>query len=255
MRADRAGRGEAGCRPAPPRGPEDAGAVSRSNGPFEMTILNFRFAEMTVVKRRVDGGFLRRPWGSPYASQDGYLLPLRPHSSPRCLPAPPSGTHRSYPAAKGRRSLATPTEAMTFVYTTNLSEVRVLAETQARRAGLAEDRIADFVIAVSEIAANTVRHARTQGSIEIWLDAGEIICEMHDGGVIADPASAGRQPPAADASGGHGPWLARQSCDKGELHSDSDGPTIRLHMSLPPPGPQARDSPDPNGATSTPDVA
>ena len=84
--------------------------------------------------------------------------------------------------------------------------------------------------------------------MEIWSDAGEIICEMRDGGVIADPASAGRQPPAADASGGHGLWLARQICDKVELHSDSDGTTIRLHMSLPPPGRQARDSPGPNGA-------
>jgi anti-sigma regulatory factor (Ser/Thr protein kinase) len=144
---------------------------------------------------------------------------------------------------------------MTFVYTTNLSEVRVLAETQARRAGLAEDRIADFVIAVSEIAANTVRHARTQGSIDIWVDAGEIICEMRDGGVIADSASAGRQPPAADASGGHGLWLVYQICDKVELRSGTGGTTIRLHMSLPPPGRQARDSPGPNGATTTPDVA
>jgi len=144
---------------------------------------------------------------------------------------------------------------MPFVYTTNLSEVRVLAETRAREAGLAEDRVADFVIAVSEVAANTVRHARTQGSMEIWRDTGELICEMRDGGVIADPASAGRQPPAADASGGHGLWLVHQICDKVELNSDSDGTTIRLHMSLPPPGRQAHDSPGPNSATPAPDVA
>ncbi|HEX4288901.1 MAG TPA: ATP-binding protein [Trebonia sp.] len=123
---------------------------------------------------------------------------------------------------------------MPFVYTTNLSEVRVLAETQARTAGLAEDRIVDFVIAVSEIAANTVRHARTQGSIEIWSDAGEIICEMRDGGVITDPA-VGRVPPAADANGGHGLWLVHQICDRVDLRSGEDGTVIRLHMSLPEP--------------------
>ena len=126
---------------------------------------------------------------------------------------------------------------MTFVYTTNLSEVRVLAETQARSAGLAEDRVVDFVIAVSEVAANTVRHAHSPGSMEIWCEAGEIVCEMRDRGVISDPAGAGRQPPAADANGGHGLWLVYQICDKVELHSDSDGTTIRLHMALPPPGP------------------
>ncbi len=140
---------------------------------------------------------------------------------------------------------------MPFVFSTNLSEVRVLAETEARTAGLAEDRVVDFVIAVSEVAANTVKHARTQGSIEIWRDAGEMICEMQDGGVITDPM-AGRRPPAADANGGHGLWLVHQICDKVELHSNENGTTIRLHMSLPPPGPEMRDSPGPNGGTSAP---
>ena len=140
---------------------------------------------------------------------------------------------------------------MTFVYTTNLSEVRVLAETQARSAGLAADRVTDFVIAVSELAANTVRHAHSPGSMEIWCDAGEVICEIRDSGVITDPM-AGRQPPPADANGGHGLWLVHQICDKVELQSNSDGTIIRLHMSLPPPGREARDSPGPNGATTTP---
>jgi len=54
---------------------------------------------------------------------------------------------------------------MTFVYSTNLSEVRVLAETQARRAGLAEDRIVDFVIAVSEI---TDTAAAIATAITMW---------------------------------------------------------------------------------------
>jgi anti-sigma regulatory factor (Ser/Thr protein kinase) len=148
-----------------------------------------------------------------------------------------------------------PTNATPFVYTTNLSEVRALAATQARSAGLAEDRVTDFVIAVSEVAANTVRHAHSAGSIEIWAGAGEIICEIRDGGVIGDPTAAGRQPPAADASGGHGLWLVRQICDQVELHSDERGTTIRLHLSLAPPGSQARDSPDPNGAGTAPDVA
>ena len=121
---------------------------------------------------------------------------------------------------------------MPFVYTTNLSEVRVLAETQARMAGLAEDRVVDFVIAVSEVAGNTVRHARSQGSMEIWCDAGEIICEIRDSGVITDPM-VGRRPPTADANGGHGLWLVHQICDKVELQSNENGTTVRLHFSLP----------------------
>jgi anti-sigma regulatory factor (Ser/Thr protein kinase) len=121
---------------------------------------------------------------------------------------------------------------MAFVYTTNLSEVRALAERHARMAGLDDARVVDFVIAVSEVAANTVRHARSQGTMEIWYDAEEIICEIHDGGVIADLSSVGHQPPSADATGGHGLWLVHQVCDQVELHSDQTGTIIRLHMSL-----------------------
>jgi anti-sigma regulatory factor (Ser/Thr protein kinase) len=119
---------------------------------------------------------------------------------------------------------------MRFAYTTNLSEVRALAETRARMAGLTDARVADFVIAVAEVAANTVRHARSPGSMEIWFDADEIVCEIRDAGVIADP-QAGQRPPSPDAAGGHGLWLVRQVCDRVELHSDENGTVIRMHMS------------------------
>jgi anti-sigma regulatory factor (Ser/Thr protein kinase) len=120
---------------------------------------------------------------------------------------------------------------MPFHYTTNLSEVRAVAEQQARRAGLPDARVTDFVIAVSEVAANTVRHARSAGSMEIWSDATEIVCEIRDAGFIADPA-AGRRPPPPGAGGGHGLWLVRQVCDRVELRSDRNGTIVRLHMSL-----------------------
>jgi anti-sigma regulatory factor (Ser/Thr protein kinase) len=120
---------------------------------------------------------------------------------------------------------------MPFVYTTNLSEVRALAERQARMAGLPDDRVVDFVIAVGEVTANTVRHAQSPGSIEIWSDGQEIICEIRDGGVIADPL-AGRRPPPPDANGGHGLWLVHQVCDRVDLRSDKNGTVIRMYISL-----------------------
>lgn len=121
---------------------------------------------------------------------------------------------------------------MRFTYTDNLSEVRALAEKHARMAGLPEDRVVDFVIAVSEVAANTVRHARSQGSMEIWQHGNEIVCEIRDSGVIADP-KVGRQPPPPEAAGGHGLWLVHQVCDQVDLRSGENGTVIRMHMSLP----------------------
>jgi anti-sigma regulatory factor (Ser/Thr protein kinase) len=118
---------------------------------------------------------------------------------------------------------------MPFAYTDNLSEVRALAEKHARMAGLPGNRVIDFVIAVSEVVANTVRHARSPGSLEIWQDDNEIVCEIRDAGVITDPL-AGRRPP--EATGGLGLWLVYQACDHVDLHSDENGTVIRLHMSL-----------------------
>jgi anti-sigma regulatory factor (Ser/Thr protein kinase) len=117
----------------------------------------------------------------------------------------------------------------TLTFTTDLSAVRAVVAHQARAAGLSEARIIDLVLAVSEVAANTLRHARSAGTLEIWHDAGEIVCEIKDRGFIGDPL-VGTRRPAVDAMGGHGLWLVNQVCDQVDLHSDENGTTIRLHM-------------------------
>jgi anti-sigma regulatory factor (Ser/Thr protein kinase) len=121
-----------------------------------------------------------------------------------------------------------------FTYTTDLSQVRSLAEAQAREAGLPDDRVVDFVLAVSEVAANTIRHARSPGTMRIWFDGEAITCEIRDDGIITDPLAGTRKPPP-DAAGGHGLWLVHQVCDLVELHSDENGTIIRLHMDIPAP--------------------
>jgi anti-sigma regulatory factor (Ser/Thr protein kinase) len=124
---------------------------------------------------------------------------------------------------------------MPFTYTTQLSEVRTRVRSHARQAGLPDSRTSDLVLAVSEVAANTVRHARSAGTLTIWHDAHEIVCEIRDRGVIADPL-AGQRRPAADALAGHGLWLVHQLCDQVELNSGTDGTTIRMHMTIHPDG-------------------
>ena len=119
----------------------------------------------------------------------------------------------------------------TLTFTPDLSAVRSLVHRFAREAGLGEGRTIDLVLAVSEVAANTVRHAQSAGTLDIWHDSDEIICQVKDKGFIDDPL-VGTRRPAADAMGGHGLWLVHQVCDRVELHSDEAGTTIRLHMSL-----------------------
>ncbi len=128
---------------------------------------------------------------------------------------------------------APPHDAMFHTYRTDLSEVRALVLKHARDAGLTDARANDLVLAVSEVAANTLRHTQSQGTLTIWHDTDEIVCEIHDEGTITDPL-AGRRRPAPDALGGHGLWIVHQVCDLVELRSDQSGTTIRMHMAIQP---------------------
>ena len=123
---------------------------------------------------------------------------------------------------------------MAYSYTTDLAAVRAVVHRYALLAGLPEPRAVDLVIAVSEVAANTVRHAKSPGSLKIWYDAREIVCQIQDDGIITDP-QAGQRAPSLDGAGGHGLWIVHQLCDQVDLRSDEAGTTIRLHMHLPAP--------------------
>jgi anti-sigma regulatory factor (Ser/Thr protein kinase) len=124
-------------------------------------------------------------------------------------------------------------DAMFHTYRSDLSQVRALVLHHARQAGLAEGRANDLVLAVSEVAANTLRHTRSPGTLAIWHDEDKVVCEIHDEGTITDPF-VGTRKPASGASGGHGLWLVRQVCDLVELTSDANGTTVRMHMALRP---------------------
>jgi anti-sigma regulatory factor (Ser/Thr protein kinase) len=141
-------------------------------------------------------------------------FPVPPRRSPP-LPVPTSG-------------------AMYHTYRSDLSQVRALVLQHARDAGLAEDRANDLMLAVSEVAANTLRHTQSTGTLAIWHDADEVVCEIHDQGLITDPLAGQRKPPLS-ASGGHGLWIVHQVCDQVELISDASGTTVRMHMALRPP--------------------
>jgi anti-sigma regulatory factor (Ser/Thr protein kinase) len=125
-----------------------------------------------------------------------------------------------------------PDDPMSYRYTTDLAAIRAIVHRYAIQAGLTEARAIDLTLAVSEVAANTVKHAKSPGSLNIWYDAQEIVCQIHDEGVITDPL-AGRREPSLDAQGGHGLWIVNRVCDRVEIRSDETGTTIRLHMNLP----------------------
>ena len=122
---------------------------------------------------------------------------------------------------------------MSYPYATDLASIRAVVQRYAIKAGLSEARAIDLVLAVSEVAANTVRHAKSPGNLQIWYDAHEIVCQLHDEGTITDPL-AGQRQPSLEARGGHGLWIVNEVCDQVEILSDQTGTTIRLRMDLHP---------------------
>lgn len=124
-----------------------------------------------------------------------------------------------------------PPEAEVLSYRADLRPVRALTGRRAAQASLAPGRADDLIIAVSELAANTIRHTPGSGILRIWQTPGELVCEICDQGWIANPL-AGRHRPASPG-GGLGLPLVHQVCDLVETRTDPvSGTIIRLHMSL-----------------------
>jgi anti-sigma regulatory factor (Ser/Thr protein kinase) len=135
------------------------------------------------------------------------------------------------PAACSLPLAAPPAGAELVRYRTDLRPVRAMVTAVCERAGLPAMRATDLTLAVSELAANTLRHTKSDGVAQAWQADGEVLCQITDSGFIRDPL-AGFLRPQPDQPGGQGLWLVNQVCDLVEVRSDAGGTVIRLHMRI-----------------------
>lgn len=112
-----------------------------------------------------------------------------------------------------------------------LAEVRAVVGEHAAGLGLAPDRTADFVLAIDEIACNSVQHGGGDGVLRLWPEQGRLVCEIRDRGVI-DDQHLERDRPGTDAVSGRGLWLAQQLCDELQITSTSSGTVVRAGIRL-----------------------
>lgn len=126
-----------------------------------------------------------------------------------------------------------PPDAAVLAYRDDLARVRSFTARHAHQAGLPERRVRDLVIAVAELAANTLVHTSGAGTLGIWATTNEVICQVHDSGRIEDPLTGRLRPGPAELGGGRGLWVANQLCDLVEIRTGRNGTQIRLHMRLP----------------------
>jgi anti-sigma regulatory factor (Ser/Thr protein kinase) len=119
----------------------------------------------------------------------------------------------------------------------DLFTVRSAVSLAATAAGLRRTRAADLVLAVNELATNSLLHAGSRGgTLRLWRTGPGVTCEVADAGHIADPLT-GRLPPEAGHPGGRGLWLVHQLCDLVEVRTGEDGTIVRVHVgpAQPPP--------------------
>jgi anti-sigma regulatory factor (Ser/Thr protein kinase) len=109
-----------------------------------------------------------------------------------------------------------------------LGEVRRTVRALANEADLPRARVEELVLAVTELAGNTVRHAGGGGRLALWITPDGVVCDVTDqGGGVRDPL-AGFVPPKPSASAGMGLWIARQLSDSFSIGSDEEGTTVRI---------------------------
>jgi anti-sigma regulatory factor (Ser/Thr protein kinase) len=111
-------------------------------------------------------------------------------------------------------------EAVVFDERFDASTLHLLRERVAAcvsAAGMPEDRAMDVILAVHELAANTVRHGAGAGRLLMRVAAGVLRCQVSDAGPAAGPWPL-RQ--------GHGLWIVRAVADEFTASSGPQGSQV-----------------------------
>ncbi|MFJ8662878.1 anti-sigma factor RsbA family regulatory protein [Streptomyces sp. NPDC093795] len=133
--------------------------------------------------------------------------------------------------ARYNEPLAQPAGAATVSFGAGeLPAARHFAVREAEVLGLPGGRTQDLALAVSELTTNSVIHGGGSGTLRIWADGERIVCEVEDGGRMADPL-AGRRPAARGQLGGRGLLLVNHIADLVRVHTAPDGTTVRFYLS------------------------
>jgi len=116
-----------------------------------------------------------------------------------------------------------------------LSVLRDGIQVCAGQAGLPEDRVADVVLAVHELAANAVCHGGGKGRLRVRNLAGALHCQVDDGDLIASghPAPQPDSLPELPELPDHGLWVARRVADQMQTLPGPSGTRVTITFALP----------------------
>jgi len=114
---------------------------------------------------------------------------------------------------------------------TDLRSLRQQLRVALSASSLSPETLADFVVAVSEVATNALVHGKSPVDVRLWSTPNRSLCIVTDRGSGFDDLFAGYAAAREDlAGGGMGLWLARQLCDHLHAEQTADGFTVSLSV-------------------------
>jgi anti-sigma regulatory factor (Ser/Thr protein kinase) len=113
----------------------------------------------------------------------------------------------------------------------DLAELRRRISGWAGEQALAVEGIEELVLAIDELATNSIRHGGGAGTLRYWREADMLLCEVQDSGRIEAPLL-GRSSPGLQAHSGRGVWIVNQLCDLVQIRSGPAGSIVRVQKSL-----------------------
>jgi anti-sigma regulatory factor (Ser/Thr protein kinase) len=112
-----------------------------------------------------------------------------------------------------------------------LARLRHLLAGWASGLKLGCERTENLVLAVDELASNSVRYGGGGGTLQMWSENETLLVEIRDEGHIEE-SLVGRTRPTPEQPAGRGLWLVNQLCDLVQIRSSPAGSVVRVHMHL-----------------------
>lgn len=146
----------------------------------------------------------------------------------------PSTAYAPAAALSTTAPLPEPATAASFAFDgPRLAAARRFARTEGAAAGLEGDRALDLVLAVGELAANSIRHGGGRGRVRLWTETAPdgtdlLVAEVADAGRLRDPL-AGRRPATPHQQGGRGLLMVHHLADLVRTSSGPDGTVTRTY--------------------------
>ncbi|GLZ43466.1 sensor histidine kinase [Actinokineospora sp. NBRC 105648] len=147
------------------------------------------------------------------------------------------GSHRPSPGYAPHTVLRTynqvpdePADARSLlVGVRELGAARALVSAAAREHGLADERVGDAALVITELVTNSIEHGGGRALLSVWSDGSELVCEIRDEGTLVDPL-AGLRPAPTDQAHGRGLLLVHSLADLVSIHTDGRGTAVRAHF-------------------------